>query len=552
MSGQPAVTVSEKDGTAIAGFDEIATLMLRAAELGSAQRWDEALVCLDRAVAVNPWLPLARINRARVLAQLRRYAAALDDCDFFLRYVARLEPIEELRQQIFDDALRDLGARLAETPDDVKALFARGNLYLKSKLYAQALADYAAVLKRDASHVDALNNRGAALYAQDRYAEALVAYQAAVCLAPQRARLWFNLGNVWQALGRLDEARAVYRQAIALAPQFAEAHLESAHCDLSAGDFERGWSEFEWRWRTDQMRAWRMPSQAPLWLGGERPAAVAGRTLAAPALAGRTLLLWAEQGAGDTLQCVRFVARLAAATASNEPAVQLVLRVPAALRRLLARLDARVEVIADDGEPPPHDAHCPLMSLPLALGVGADVGAPPYLRADADEVARWRQRLGAGDALRGGLVWAGRQFGQTNLTRDIALQTLAPLAALNVDWVCLQKEVPPADAAALAAWPRLRVFSETLGDYADTAALIMNLDLTIAVDTSVAHLAGALGKPCWLLLRHSGEWRWQRGRADSAWYPTLRLFRQSVPGDWDELVARVAVALARQIEEARR
>ena len=529
---------------ALAGLDEIVDLMLRSVELGNEGRWGDALAKLDRAVAINPLLPLARINRARAFAELGRYEEALDDCDFFLRYVARLAPVEAVREEIVARALNELGQCLAESPRDVATLFRRGNVFMKSRLYAPALADYAALLEQDARHVDALNNRGRVLAAQGLAHESVAAFEAAAAGAPQRREFWFNLGNVRQSLGCLGEARAAYRQALALSPDFAEAHLEIGHCALAAGEFSAGWRDFEWRWRTGQMAIWHTPSEAPRWLGAARPPATRGRRLAPADLAGRTLLVWAEQGAGDTLQFIRFVPRLA------ECAQRVVLRVPHALCRLLAGLDSRIEVLADSQPIPPHDAHCPLMSLPLALGIDDAVASAAYLHAEPSDVALWRERLGGTQRLRVGLAWAGRQFGQTNPTRDVALGLLAPLAALDVDWVCLQKELPSADAEALAAWPGLRRFGDEdgrpggLGDYSDTAALIANLDLIISVDTSVAHLAGALGKPCWLMLRHSGEWRWQRERSDSPWYPTLRLFRQKRAGDWCELVARLAGELA--------
>ena len=522
---------------AVPGVDRMVALMVRSIELGHEERWPEALACLDEAVAINPWLPICHVDRARVLAELARYEEALDDCDHFLRYAAPLPEVQALRQQIIDDALAALGERLRARPDDLAALLTRGNLYMKTRLYAQALADYATILARDCGHVDALNNQGCVFHALNRHAEAMASLRAAAAAAPQRADLRFNQGNVWQALGRFDEARAAYRQALELAPQFAEAHLESAHCDLAEGNYGAGWRQFEWRWRTSQMKDSGLRGTAPCWIDAS-PAGDAAGAVRVAAATGKTLLVWAEQGAGDTLQFVRFVAQL------TTLAGRVILRVPPALRRLLATVDTRIALIGDDEELPEHDIQCPLMSLPLALGIDAPPRCAPYLHARADDMALWRERLGARRALRVGLAWAGRQLGQTNPTRDIPLALLAPLVAQPIEWISLQKEVPAADAAALAGLPGLRSFAEQLGDYADTAALIMALDLVIAVDTSVAHLAGALGKPCWLLLRHSGEWRWLRERADTPWYPSLRLFRQTTPGDWSELIARVSATLA--------
>jgi tetratricopeptide (TPR) repeat protein len=515
---------------------QIVALMLQSVELDHQRRWVDALACLDEAIAIDPSLPLCYVNRARVLAKLDRYEDALDAYDFVLSHSSdssdSSDPSQIVvwRQELLDAALTVLDRRLAGRPGDLAAHLQRGNLLRKTLRYDLALADYAAILCRDAGHADALNHQGGVFFARHQLPAALASYTRATAAAPQRAELWYNLGNVHQALGGLDQARAAYRQAVALAPQFAEAQLEIGLLDLSQGNYRAGWPQFEWRWRTAQMKDRRLPTAQALWLGGSDDSL----------LAGKTLLVWAEQGAGDTLQFVRFVPRLLGR------AGRVIVRVQAPLRRLVERLDQRLTVVGDDQPLPAHDFHLPLLSLPLALGVGeaqdvADAAATPYLDADAAQVARWRDRLGAATRLRVGIAWAGRRSGLANPTRDIPPALLRPLAERAVELISLQ--VPPADAQTLGDLPGLRCFAAELVDYADTAALIMSLDLVIAVDTAVAHLAGALGKPCWLLLRQAGEWRWLRQRSDSPWYPRMTIFRQATPGDWGELVARVADAL---------
>ena len=505
-------------------LEKIVALIARSVELRLQQRYDAALACLDEAVAINPDLPLAQINRAQLLAELNRYEEALDAYDLFLTNASPSPEIAELRQELLDAAFADLDQRLDEQPDDVEARLERANLWRKTQHYAQALSDYTAIIERDAQHADALNHLGTTLLAQGRHDQAIDAYSRAVAAAPQRAELPYNLGNVLQQQGSFAAARAAYRQALALAPDFAEAQLEIAHCALAEGDFSAGWPAYEWRWRTAQMQSDRLPSAAPLWLGTS-------------ALAGKTILVWAEQGAGDTLQFVRLVPQLLA------DAAQVILRVQAPLRRLIESLDARIAVISDDLPLPAHDVHVPLLSLPLVLGIDAvPPFAAPYLRPDARDVECWCERRGDRRGLRVGIAWAGRQQGLPNPTRDIAPSLLAPLAALPVELISLQ--LPAGEAVAL---PQLRVFTDELADYADTAALIETLDLVISVDTAVAHLAGALGKPCWLLLRSSGEWRWQRGRSDSPWYPSLTIYRQQQPGDWEEVIARVVASLGERV-----
>ena len=510
------------DATADA-LEKIVALMTRSVELRLAQDDDAALACLDQAVAIAPRLPLAQINRAQLLAELRRYAEALDGYDAFLCCAPSPE-IAEARQDLLGAAFADLDQRLAERPDDLAARLERANLRRQTQRYPEALADYAALVARDANHADAHNGLGTTLLALGRPGEAIDAYARAVAAAPQRAELHYNLGNAQQQLGNFGEARAAYRQAIALAPDFAEAQLEIGHCDLAEGDFAAGWPAYEWRWRTAQMRELKLPSESPQWLGASAQAP----------LTTKTILVWAEQGAGDTLQFVRLVPRLLPL------AGRVILRVQAPLRRLVESLDARVEVVGDDQPLPAHDVQLPLLSLPLALRLDAVPSFPaPYLRADRRDVARWRERLGAQERLRVGIAWAGRSSGLANPSRDIAPELLAPLAALPVELISLQ--LP---ACAVPALPQLRCFTDELTDFAETAALIETLDLVLCVDTAVVHLAGALGKPCWLLLRASGEWRWQRERSDCPWYPSLTIYRQSAPGDWAGVIARVAAALS--------
>ena len=513
-------------GDAVDELERIVALMTRGVELRLRQDYDAALACLDEAVAINPSLPFAQLNRAQLLAELRRYAEALDGYDSFLCCAPSPE-IAEARQDLLDAAFADLDQRLSERPDDQAARLERAHLWRQTGHYAQALADYAAIVERDAQHADALNFQGTTLLALGRLGEAIDAYTRAVAAAPQRAELHYNLGNALQQQGDFAAARAAYRQALALSPDFAEAQLEIAQCALTEGDFAAGWPAYEWRWRTPQMRDCRLPSEAPSWLGAS----------ALTPLTGKTILVWAEQGAGDTLQFVRLVPRLLPL------AGRVIVRVQAPLRRLIESLDPRIEVISDEQPLPAHDVHVPLLSLPLALGLDDVPPCPaPYLRADPRDVARWRERLGDRQGVRVGLVWAGLSSGLPNPSRDIAPSLLAPLAALPVEFVSLQ--LPAGEVPAL---PRLRIFTDELTDFGQTAALIETLDLVLSVDTAVAHLAGALGKPCWLLLRASGEWRWQHGREDSPWYPSLTIFRQRAPGDWEGVVARVAAALGEMI-----
>jgi hypothetical protein len=341
---------------------------------------------------------------------------------------------------------------------------------------------------------------------------------------------------VLQQLRRLDEAMESFERALALNPQEPEAHFQQAMCRLALGDFAEGWRQYEWRWKARQLESSVRDMAAPLWLGAED-------------LGGRTVLLHGEQGFGDVLQFCRYAPAVAARGG------RVVLEVLAGLERLLARLDG-VERIVTRGHPlPPCDVHAPLMSLPLALGAGPE--APPYLSPDPADVARWAERLAGVDALKVGLCWAGGARPDQpvaraiDLRRSLSLEAFAPLAGIaGVRFYSLQKGPPAAQLASLPwAGPPIVDWTGELNDFADTAALVSQLDLVIACDTSTAHLAGGLGRPVWILNRFDTCWRWGVGREDSPWYPTARLFNQSAAGDWAGVVEAVKaelVGLARQ------
>jgi hypothetical protein len=298
---------------------------------------------------------------------------------------------------------------------------------------------------------------------------------------------------------------------------------------LLHGDFEHGWPEYEWRWKTRDFSSGRRPFTQPQWDGGS--------------LNGRTILLHAEQGLGDTLQFIRY-APLVAEAAGN-----IVVECPAPLKRLLRHSLRQVPVLSK-GEPlPPFDIHCPMLSLPLACRTTlANIPRQvPYLNADSELAAHWQGKLvSQRELLKVGLAWAGNKAHKNDRHRSIELSTLAPLGEVpHVSFISLQKGEPAKQATRAPAGITLFDWSNELGDFADTATLIANLDLIISVDTAVAHLAGAMGKPVWTLLPFVPDWRWLLEREDSPWYPTMRLFRQSAPGDWSGVITRVVGALLR-------
>jgi tetratricopeptide (TPR) repeat protein len=397
--------------------------------------------------------------------------------------------------------------------------------------YPQALESYERALRLRPNVPQWLRQRGNVLRHLARFDEAEASLREALTLRPDLAEAHFDLGNVLYSLGRTAEAQASYRTALRLQPDMGRVHFRLGMALLKAGQFEPGWKEFERRWLLDPAIA---PTGKPAWNGEP--------------IGERVLLLFTheDEGYGDTIQFCRYVPQIA------PRAGKLIVTARPALLRLLSRLPGVSEVIASGGPLPSFDVHCSHMRLPYIVGTTLQniPAATPYLAADPNEVAAWRQRLGAPSGLRVGLCWSGQRsrapgYLAWNHRRSIALETLEPLAKISaVQWISLQTDPPAQDGAARERL-QLQDFTADLHDFSDTAALIENLDLVISVDTAVAHLAGALGKPVWLLNPFDACWRWLLDREDSPWYPTLRQFRQPAPWDWQSVISRVHEALQR-------
>jgi len=336
---------------------------------------------------------------------------------------------------------------------------------------------------------------------------------------------------VLQDCSRWSDAVASYNRAIAINPQYADAQFNRALTLLYLGDFANGWPAFEWRWENAQRLgiAARRNYCQPRWQGRE-------------SLAGKRLLVYHEQGLGDTIQFCRYVTPAAAQGAS------VILEVPASLVNLLRTLEGVSHVVAMGSTLPPFDYHCPVLSLPLAFNTTPDtIPAPPkYLSSDADKVARWRALLGERTRPRIGLVWSGNPNNHMDERRSIAFAALETQLPAELQYFCLQKDIRPADETRLAASPLIFSHAAELQDFTDTAALCECMDIVLTVDTSVAHLSAAMGLRTWVLLAFTPDWRWTHGRAESPWYPSARLYQQKSAGDWTEVLARVAADLRRE------
>ena len=341
-----------------------------------------------------------------------------------------------------------------------------------------------------------------------------------------RGKAYSNRGNALRDLKRSEEALASYDKAIALNPDYAEAFLNQSLCLLQMGHYEQGWRQYEWRKKLDERTGDRTFCQ-PFWLGKED-------------IAGKILLIHWEQGLGDTIQFCRYVKLVEARGA------KIIMSVQQPLCGLLRQISSSIQIIHQDETPTDFDFHCPLLSLPLALGTTLETipAERQYLSADQQLHDVWSARLSSTTKSRIGLVWSGRAAHKNDHNRSIPLERLVPLLSPDAHWISLQKEFREKDAAVLLQHDSIVHFGDDLRDFSDTAALPNLLDLVITVDTSVAHLAGAMGKPVWILLPYNPDWRWLLDRTDSPWYPSVRLFRQQQIGDWVGLVDQVKCELS--------
>jgi tetratricopeptide (TPR) repeat protein len=497
-------------------------------------RTEEALDSYDRALAHRPDYALALVNRGNALHELGRSLEALASYDRAL--LLRPRDAQALRQRGValdalgraDEALASFDRALAIDPDLDAALVDRGLTLRGLERDEEALASFERAVAIRPDNAEAWNNRGNTLLALDRTEEAIASYDRALAVRSDFVAVLRNRGNAWHRLNRPHEAIASYERAAALAPDDPQTHWYEGFARLSAGEYEIGWEKLEWRWKEESFAPSRRGFAQPAWQGEP--------------LTGRTILLHAEQGIGDTIHFVRYAPLVA------QRGARVLLEVQASLKSLLAGLPG-VERTLSPGEPLPEaDFHQALMSLPRAFGttpesIPAEV---PYLSVPPGRAAHWSHRLGSAGRPRIGLVWSGHPDLVGDRRRSLPLQALLPLLSLpGFEWVSLQKEVRPADQALLSE-SGIRHFGDELVDFSDTAALASLVDLVVSVDTAVAHLAGALGLPVWILLPFSPDWRWMFEREDSPWYPTARLFRQPRAGDWTEVLRRVTLEIGRR------
>jgi tetratricopeptide (TPR) repeat protein len=487
------------------------------AALEALGRTEEAEASFRRALGlqhdyVNAHYNLANLLRAQGRAEEAvghyRHALALapGDADALAGLAMALNALGRA-----DEAFACCAEAVRIQPGHVLALDLMGVLLAARGRSAEAESCHRKAVAIDPGFAQGWSNLGALLSGLDRLLEAEAACRQALAVDPGRAEAHNNLGHVLMLQGATRAAQSCFADAIALKPDYADAHWNQARAMLLRGEFEAGWRDFEWRWRLEGGRA---PAFArPAWDGspGER-----------------TILLHAEQGAGDAFQFIRYAQLVKARGA------QVIVRAPSALVRVLRRASGVDAVVADHEILPAFVAHAPLMSLPSLLGprlqdIPSDT---PYLTPEPDRLAVWRERLEGGPRPAIGLVWRGNPANSEDRRRSIPAEILASYLSADVRWISLQRGASPGDLAALSRSVPLEDAAPGLDDWAETAALIGALDAVVTVDTAVAHLAGALAKPTAVLLSAAADWRWLEARRDSPWYPRARLFRQETSGDW--------------------
>lgn len=562
--GQPEMAVHWL-GLALQVAPDVGTLLQLADVLLEQQDVGRARQCLNGALALQPESAEVHFRLGLVCKEVDEPQAALAEfAQVLTREPQHIKALHEHNLLLFklgqlEEAIAGFDRYLQLKPADASTHYNRGMACQSTKRLDEAVDAYRRALALNPAMDAAFNNLGTALAQLTDYQGALAAHEAGLQIAPDNANYHYNKALVLHELERFDEAAEGFSRALALRPDFVAAafnrgnalrealrvpeaiasldlalslepdnanfHWTKALAALLAGDYLSGWSHYERRWSRD---GGEVPREftVPQWTGRQ-------------GIRGKTLLIHGEQGLGDMLQFSRYAMNVIALGG------KVVFGAPTVLHPLLNSMHPSIKCIISNAQHPDFDFHCPVMSLPYAFSTTVDtVPAPcPYFHADPLLQQAWATRLGPADRPRVGLVWFGNPKHLHDHRRSIPLAALQPVLDLPLDFHCLQQELRAQDEAVLEQYPHIHFHGPALNDFAQTAALIANLDLVVTVDTSVAHLAGALGKPVWILIHHVPDFRWLLARDDSPWYPSARLFRQVRRGVWTEAIDLLRDAL---------
>jgi tetratricopeptide (TPR) repeat protein len=507
-------------------------LIYRGLALAQTERPEDALKDFERVLAIAPQSVFALHNRANVLIQMNRHDEARRNIDAVLRIVPdHIGALTNraavlLNDREFGEALKVVDRALSLDAGNADLWNLRGQVLQSLKRYDMALKSYEKAVSLNANLPAASLNICNVLMEQQRLEDALASSATGIAAHPDYAPLHLIRGNILLHLGRREESLKNYDVALAVDPDYHEAHYHRGSTLLLTGRFEEGWRDFEHRWFVPDC-------------GFDRPKLLAAEWKGEP-LDGRSIVVYSEQGLGDTIQFARLLPELA------QRGARLTFLCHPNLMRLFKPLVSGFEIVGSVDGGRRFDFQCALMSLPLRLNMPVPRAAQAYLTAEPDLIARWRDRIGA-LGFKIGLCWQGNPKGRIDEGRSIPLKTYRPLASVpNVRLISLQRTHGLEQLKTLPAGMTV----ETLGDFdggddafIDTAAIMRCLDLVVTSDTAIPHLAGALGVPAWVALKHVPDWRWMLERSDSPWYRSLRLFRQTAPGDWDSVTNAMAEAL---------
>jgi tetratricopeptide (TPR) repeat protein len=540
-----ALERAERKSEALIQFERAAHLNPRFAEAhhnrglleATLGRYPQALESLDRALALQPGLAAIHANRGSVLADLGRSEEAIASFDKALALQPRDALTLRKRGQLLmrlqrpSEALSNFASVLTLAPQDYEAHLLHGVALAMMQRYEEALPSFDRALALAPRSAEVLNNRGVALGQLGRHEEALTSFGAAVDIAPGYIEAHTNAANTLTTLQRHSEAVRYFDRALSMKPQDGYLQWGKARALLSLGDFRNGWPLYESRLQLEHLRPLQRHRDLERWQGWE-------------SIDGKTVLVYAEQGLGDTVQFFRYVPLLEARGA------RVIFESQPALQSLLQSAPTRAQILPFDAPLPPFDFATPLLSLPGLLGTELDniPGGVPYLSAEPQRTASWKEQLAALPGLKVGLTWQGHVETEKHggyLGRSFGLAAAAPLAAIpGVTLISLQKGEGSEQRAEVEFGSKVLELSDPwlMGaeELLDTAALMSALDLVVTTDTFTAHLAGALGIPVWVVLSAAPDWRWLTQREDSPWYPTMRLFRQRLGRDWSEVFRQVA------------
>jgi len=495
--------------------------------LQALEQFPEAIKTYQKAIDLEPFSHVVLNNLGNTLNKLGQHEDALkilELCfsiapDFFPAIINKANALDGLGR--YDEAKDTCKHAMQIAPNSAKIHYNYGTI-IKEREPKAALKAFNKAISLDPNYFQAFNNKANLLRQMGRLEEAVRASNRVINFVPPNPQGFYNRGNILQDLHRFRDSVECYRRALELKPDYLNARWNLSLLLIRLAEFEEGWSLYECRWDRPEFTSPRRGFLQPLWLGHD-------------SLKGRSILLHSEQGLGDSIQFSRFARQV------SDLAAEVFLEVPSTLADLLKCPDNSYKVIEKGENLPNFDFHCPLMSLPAALKTLVDTipYSNGYLSISQEKKDYWLNKISKKNGPRIGIVWSGSEGHKDDDKRSIRLKELSPLFSQNANWISLQKEIRGFDKPVLASMSSIQYFGEELIDFTDTAALCELMDLIITVDTSVAHLAGALGKPTWLMVAHLPDYRWLQDRTDTPWYDSVRLFRQKQSGNWTSLILEV-------------